>query len=202
MPKIRYKIISLVFAITLFACVFAIYAWATRPLPPIPISPNTKTPEPVIVIFRHAGAMNITSAYFDDYVEFAIWANGNVAWRETADDPNSRLLTAKIGRNEVEKLFAKLSRSRLLADDLKWQFVGPDCNSVSIEIRAEASHMKIASFHEEYGYDSTYDAEYLTLFENWSIIRESCKEMIPRNGSPYRGVEPKPTRGIPQKNAR
>ena len=201
MPKIRYKTSSLVLVVTLFSCVFAIFAWVTRPLPPIPVSPDTKTPEPVIVIFRHAGAMNIPSADFDDYVEFAICSNGNIAWRETADDPNSRLLTANVQPNEVEKIFDKLSRSRLLADDLNWQFVGPDCDYVSIEIRTKTTHMKIASFHEEYGYNQSYDSEYLSLFENWSVIRESCRDLIPNNGSPYNGVEPKPTRGIPQKSA-
>ena len=75
--------------------------------------------------FKHAGFV-VASEYHDPYVEFAVWNDGTVIWRDNPNRHDSNLLTANVDPKAVDKLFEKLSASRLLDPDLRWQQLGPD----------------------------------------------------------------------------
>lgn len=187
---------SLLAATAAIAIGFAVYVWATKPRPPIPVTPTSRADIPVVAIFQHAGAMNIASAYHGPYCEFALWIDGSIVWREFPSDPNSRMLTTSVDKAIVGELFVQLSRSRLLDPDMNWQYLGPDSNYVSIEIMTEYKLVELASWHEEPGHTTFYDNEYEILLDNWRAIRRIVTKLTDRNGREYNGLAVEPTPGI------
>ena len=220
MHKFRFSISLLLGATLLISIALAVFIWVNRPDPPIPVVADKSSEGPVIAIFRHAGFV-VESEYHDPYVEFAIWNNGTVIWREIPSRHDSKLFTANVGPTAVDKLFVKLSNSRLLDPDLRWQQLGPDSGYTSIEIATSEQKIELASWHEgfeqsptlictDYGavaiepgrtkqdYIDEWANPYRLFRANWAIIRDQTQKMIESNGTPFIGDPPERTRGLRQ----
>ena len=220
MPKPRFSIAILLATTMLIAVAMAVFVWLNRPAPPIPVRADISSEGPVIAIFRHAGFV-VESEYHDPYVEFAVWNDGTVIWRDDPTRHDSKLLTVCVGPEAVNKLFEKLSTSRLLDPDLRWQQLGPDSGYVSIEIATSEHKIELASWHEEFeqsptvictdhgavaiepgqtkqGYIDEWSHAYRLFRANWAIIRDESSKMIESDGALFTGDPPKRTRGLRQ----
>ena len=204
----------------LIGVVLAAFVWLNRPDPPLAVRADNSSEGPVIAIFRHAGFV-VASEYHGPYVEFAVWNDGTVIWRDDPNQHDSKLLTANVTPKTVDNLFEKLSKSRLLDPDLRWQHLGPDSGYVSIEIATSDHKIELSSWHEgfeqsptvictDYGavaiepgqtkqdYIDEWSRAYRLFRTNWEIIRDESSKMIESDGTPFTGDPPERTRGLRQ----
>ena len=220
MPKLHFSITNVLAVTMLIAVSLAAFVWLNRPDPPILVRADKSSGGPVIAIFRHAGNV-VESEYHAPYVEFAAWNDGTVIWRGNANRHDSKLLTANVGPEAVDKLFEKLSVARLLDPDLRWQQLGPGSGYVSIEIATSQHKIELASWHEgfeqspnlictDFGaeamepgqtkqdYIDEWSRAYRLFRTNWAIIRDESSKMIESDGTLLTGEPPKRTGGLRQ----
>ena len=220
MPELRFSIANVLAVIMLIAVSLSVFAWLSRPDPPIPVRADKSSDGPVIAIFRHAGNV-VKSKYHAPYIEFAVWNDGAVIWRDNPNRPDSRLLTANVRPEAVDKLFEKLSVSRLLDPELRWQQHGPSSGYISIEIATSEHKIELSSWHEgfeqspnlictDFGaeamepgrtkqdYINEWSPAYRLFRTNWAVIRDESSEMIESDGKLFTDEPPSRTLGLRQ----
>lgn len=196
----------------------AFFSWQ----PSTPVFPVADNGSPTIAIFHHSGGrfVNRDLGLLDEDVnepvlQFALWRDGTVVWRESKEQIHSKLLTTKIDPTEIDDLFQKLSRARLLDPNMQRQHFGPDSDYTSIEIATDKGQFVILeSWHERFeispglvctdrGVKKLEPNEarqkviadcpktYRMFRENWDILRNHANKLVVNGGVAYNGSVPK-----------